>query len=62
MEIHAVFLDIKKAYDSCRILGKNVAMRRLGLPEEVIQLFSEIDRGNLNRVRTAGNWVQTDDD
>jgi hypothetical protein len=63
MEIHAVFLDIKKAYDSvCRILGKDVAMRRLGLPEEVIELFSEIDRGNQNRVRTAGNWVQTDDD
>ena len=63
MEIHAVFLDIKKAYDSvCRILGKDVAMRRLGLPEEVIELFSEIDRGNRNRVRTAGNWVQTDDD
>ncbi len=58
MEIHAVFLDIGKAYDSvCRILGKDVATRRLGLPEEVIELFSEIDRGNQNRVRTAANRV-----
>ncbi len=61
-EIHAVFLDIRKAYDSvCRILGKDVALRRLGFSEDVIELFTEIDRGNRNRVRTAGNWVQTDD-
>ncbi len=27
----------------------------------MIELFTEINRGNRNRVRTAGNWVQTDD-
>jgi hypothetical protein len=62
-ELHAVFLNIRKAYDSvCRILGKDVALRRLGFSEDVIELYTEIDRGNLNRTRTAGNPIQTNED
>ncbi len=61
-EIHAVFLDIRKAYDSvCRILGKDVALRRLGFSEDVIELFTEIDRGNRNRLRTE-MWLHARSD
>jgi hypothetical protein len=52
-DLHVVTLDIRKAYDSVvRTVGKGVALRRLGVPEAVVEFLMELDRGNTNRVRT----------
>jgi hypothetical protein len=52
-DIHLVLIDIRKAFDSViRTIGKEAAMRRLGLPMKVVEFFMELDRGNSNEVRT----------
>jgi hypothetical protein len=53
LPVHAVFLDIRKAYDTvARPIGKEIALRRMGIPEDVIAWFTELDRCNRNTVRT----------
>jgi hypothetical protein len=42
-----VRFDLKKAFDSVhRLFGREVSLRRLGLPERIIQFFLNCDRGN----------------
>ena len=46
--------DISKAYDTvARHIGKEIAWRRLGVPEEYIQLLLNMDRENVTVVLTA---------
>ena len=53
-DIHAVFLDIAKAYDSVeRGLGKGAALRRLGVGADVTEWLMETDRRCKTRVRTG---------
>jgi hypothetical protein len=53
LPVHAVLLDIRKAYDTvARPIGKEIALRRMGIPEDVIAWFIELDRCNRNTVRT----------
>ena len=46
--------DISKAYDTVsRHIGKEIAWRRLGVPEDFIQMLFDMDRGNGTVVLTA---------
>ena len=46
--------DISKAYDTVsRHIGKEIAWRRLGVPEDFIQMLLDMDRGNKTVVLTA---------
>ena len=46
--------DISKAYDTVsRHIGKEIAWRRLGVPEDFIQMLLDMDRGNETVVLTA---------
>ena len=52
-DLHLVLIDIKKAFDSVvRTIGKEAALRRLGVPLKVVEYFMELDRGNQSEVRT----------
>ena len=44
-EVHIAYLDIKRAYDSIDFLALNISLRAMGLPESVITLMTEIDKG-----------------
>ena len=51
--LHAVSLDIRRAYDSIeRTVGKDMALRRLGVPEEVIVFLTRLDDMTLTTVVT----------
>ena len=46
--------DISKAYDNVeRHLAVEMALRRLGVPEDVIQIYMEVQRGNMVDMLTA---------
>ena len=46
--------DISKAYDAVsKHIGKEIAWRRLGVPEDLIQMLLDMDRGNETVVLTA---------
>ena len=46
--------DISKAYDIVsRYLGKEISWRRLGVPEQFIEMLIDMDRGNRTVVLTA---------
>ena len=52
-DLHLVLIDIKKAFDSVvRTIGKEAALRRLGVPMKAVEFFMELDRGNQSEVRT----------
>ena len=56
-DIHVLTVDIRKAYDSVlRTIGKEAALRRIGVPLAVVEFLMELDRGNKNTVRTF--WDQ----
>ena len=43
--IHVAYLDIAKAYDSVEHTALNFAMRSLGVPEGILSLLLDIDKG-----------------
>ena len=52
VELHGVFLDIKKAYDTVeKGVGKGIALGRMGVGRSTINLFMTADRGNRNSFR-----------
>ena len=52
-DLHVLCLDIRKAYDTVvRTIGVEGAMRRLGIPLEIVELMMECERNSLNDVRT----------
>ena len=51
---YAFSQDISKAYDTVsRHVGKEIAWRRLGVPERFIEMLLDMDRGNRTVVVTA---------
>ena len=43
-DMHILALDIRRAYDSmCRVVGKEMCMRRMGIPERAIDFFRILD-------------------
>ncbi len=58
-DVHAVFLDIKKAYDSVgRGLGLEAALRRFGINQSVVNWLMEGYRDSQTSVRTG--WEDLD--
>jgi len=52
--LHTVALDIRRAYDSVEATtGKEMALRRLGLPETVISFFLRLVKATTTTVSTA---------
>ncbi len=52
LELHLMSVDIRKAYDTVtRTVGLHLAMRRIGIPEDVCEWFMEIGRRNKNLVK-----------
>jgi hypothetical protein len=53
-DLHVLCLDIRKAYDTViRAIGTEGALRRLGVPLEVAEIFMEVERRSRNDVRTT---------
>lgn len=51
---YALLQDVSQAYDSVAYgIGKDMALRRLGVPEEVIDLFHQMDEDHTCAVATA---------
>ena len=51
---YAFSQDISKAYDTVgRHIGKEIAWRRLGVPDPFIEMLLDMDRGNITTVLTA---------
>ena len=52
LDLHLISVDIRKAYDTVtRTVGLHLAMRRIGIPEDVCEWFLEIGRRNSNLVK-----------
>jgi hypothetical protein len=52
LDLHLLSVDIRKAYDTVtRTVGLHIAMRRLGIPEELCEWFLEVGRRNQNLVK-----------
>ncbi|MBV5280639.1 MAG: hypothetical protein J0651_05225, partial [Actinobacteria bacterium] len=43
--IHVAYLDVAKAYDSVEHVALNISLRSLGVPEGILALMLEIDKG-----------------
>jgi hypothetical protein len=43
--IHVAYLDVAKAYDSVEHTALNISLRSLGVPEGILNLLLEIDKG-----------------
>ena len=52
LDLHLLSVDIRKAYDTVtRTVGLHIAMRRLGIPQELCEWFLEVGRRNRNLVK-----------
>ena len=52
LDLHLMSVDIRKAYDTVnRTVGLHLAMRRIGIPEDICEWFLEIGRRNSNLVK-----------
>jgi hypothetical protein len=52
LDLHLLSVDIRKAYDTVnRTVGLHLAMRRVGIPEEICEWFMEVGRRNRNLVK-----------
>ena len=51
LDLHLLSVDIRKAYDTVnRTVGLHLAMRRVGIPEDIVKWFMEVERRNRNLV------------
>ncbi len=61
LDLHLISVDIRKAYDTVtRTVGLHLAMRRLGIPEEICEWFLEIGRRNSNLVKSLWEPLGSD--
>ena len=61
LDLHLISVDIRKAYDTVtRTVGLHLAMRRLGIPEEICEWFLEIGRRNRNLVKSLWEPLGSD--
>lgn len=60
LPLHTVAADITKAFQSVGLPQIEMALRRLGLPEDVTELWMQTDRGEWTTPATQGaNWGAT---
>ena len=57
--LHAVYADVKAAYDSVSPLSKSLAYRRAGLPEDFIRYAADMDGDMQTQVIVPGHGTTT---
>jgi len=58
-ELHMLFLDLAKAYDSVEYWAMDVAMRGLGVPEKLLDFMNRLDEGAKGKVLIGGAAQET---
>ena len=58
-EVHMLFLDLAKAYDSVEYWAMDAAMRGLGVPEKLLNFMHTLDKGAKGKILTGGLAQET---